>query len=124
MDVLYGAALGGALSLLMILGLIIGVIMLVSMWKLFVKAGYAGWKALIPFYNLYILFEFTWGNGILFLLCLIPLANVVVLILTNYKLAVTFGQTAAFTIGLIFLSAVFLPILAFGPAEYEGVPTK
>ena len=60
----------------------------------------------------------------MFLLCLIPLVNVVVLILTNYKLAVAFGQTAAFTIGLIFLSAIFLPILAFGPAEYEGVPTK
>lgn len=52
MDVLYGAALGGALSFLMILGLIIGVITLISMWKLFVKAGYAGWKALIPFYEL------------------------------------------------------------------------
>ena len=42
MDVLYGAALGGIFGFLMILGLIIGVITLISMWKLFVKAGYAG----------------------------------------------------------------------------------
>ena len=30
------------------------VVVLVAQWKLFSKAGEAGWKCLIPFYNYYI----------------------------------------------------------------------
>ena len=108
----------------LILALIISVVTLVAMWKIFEKAGYAGWKALIPLYNAYCLFEMTWGNGWQMLLCLIPLVNIVILILAYYKLAQAFGQGAGFTAGLIFLSIVFFPLLAFGNYEYQGIPTK
>jgi len=32
-----------------------GILVTAGMWKVFNKAGYAGWKCLIPFYNLYLL---------------------------------------------------------------------
>lgn len=42
------------------LGLIYGlllVLLLVSWWKIFVKMGEPGWKAIIPFYNFWVLVE-------------------------------------------------------------------
>ena len=55
------------------LSLAIAVLGIIAMWKIFEKAGEPGWAAIIPFYNLYVLFKITWGNGWKFLLLLIPL---------------------------------------------------
>ena len=41
--------------------LAMAVLMIVAMWRIFAKAGEAGWKAVIPFYNTYILYKITWG---------------------------------------------------------------
>lgn len=113
--------LGVLTGFFMIFALIIGIFTLVCMWKLFVKAGYEGWKCLIPFYNTFCMFEFTWGSGWFMFLSFIPFVNFVIMILTYHKLAAAFGQGIGFTVGLIFLPVVFLPILAFGSSEYQGV---
>ena len=49
-----------------------------------------------------------------------PLGNLIFAIFTMIKLAKVFGKKGGFACGLIFLSIVFLPILAFGKAEYTG----
>ena len=104
--------------------LAIAVLGIVAMWKIFEKAGEPGWAAIIPFYNLYVLFKITWGNGWKFLFLLIPIANVVFLIITMVKLAKAFGKSGGFAVGLIFLSIIFYCILAFGDAQYVGVPEQ
>ncbi len=38
------------------------VVLLVAQWKMFSKAGEAGWKCLIPFYNNYIFYKILYGN--------------------------------------------------------------
>lgn len=43
-----------------IFSIAVAVLMIIAMWKLFVKAGEAGWKAIIPVYNNYILFKISW----------------------------------------------------------------
>ncbi len=93
---------------------------IVCMWKIFTKAGEAGWKTLIPFYNMYTEFKIAWGNGWLFLLMLIPVVNFVIAIIFEVKLAQAFGKGGGFAVGLIFLPIIFLPILAFGSAQYIG----
>ena len=90
------------------------------MWKIFVKAGEPGWASIVPFYNTYVLFKISWGNGWLFLLALIPFVNFVILIITYVKLAQAFGKGGGFAAGLIFLSFIFLPILAFDSSDYVG----
>lgn len=120
MDPAATAAFGIGTIIYMVILLAIAVISLISMWKIFAKAGEAGWKALIPIYNMYILFQITWGKGIYFLLMLIPLANFVILIITYVKLANAFGKSGAFAVGIVFLPAIFMPILAFGSAEYQS----
>ena len=107
-----------------LLTLAIAVLGIVAMWKIFVKAGEPGWAAIIPFYNLYVLFKITWGNGWKFLFLLIPIANFVFLIITMVKLAKAFGKSGGFAVGLIFLSVIFYCILAFGDAQYIGVPEQ
>jgi len=104
------------------LSLALGVLAIVALWKIFVKAGEPGWAAIIPFYNLYVLFKITWGNGWKFLFLLIPIANIVFLIITMVKLAKAFGKSGGFAVGLIFLSVIFYCILAFDQSQYLGVP--
>ena len=104
------------------LSLALGVLAVVALWKIFVKAGEPGWAAIIPFYNVYVLFKITWGNGWKFLFLLIPIANIVFLIITMVKLAKAFGKSGGFAVGLIFLSVIFYCILAFDQSQYLGVP--
>ena len=119
-DAAYAAAASGVSAVYVILSLAISVLTLVAMWKLFVKAGRAGWKCLIPFYNTYCLYDIAWGNGWLFLLMFVPCVNVVVGIMMLFKLAKAFGQGTGFGFGLLFLNTIFILILGFGSAEYVG----
>jgi hypothetical protein len=89
-------------------------------WKIFVKAGEPGWAALVPVYNCMILSKIC-GRGEMFgLLPLIPCVGIVVAVMLMLDLARVFGKDTTFAIGLILLGAVFLPILAFGSAQYVG----
>ncbi|MDO4546246.1 MAG: DUF5684 domain-containing protein [Bacillota bacterium] len=44
----------------MCVSLAILIIAIVSFWNIFKKAGQPGWKAVIPFYNTYIVFKISW----------------------------------------------------------------
>lgn len=107
-----------------IISLVLCVFVLVCMWIIFRKAGKPGWAAIVPFYNLYVLFDITWGSGMRFLLMLIPFYNIILGIQTQIRLAKAFGKGGGFAAGLIFLPYVFMPLLAFGKGTYQGVPIK
>ena len=107
-----------------IISLVLCVFVLVCLWIIFRKAGKPGWAAIVPFYNLYVLFDITWGSGMRFLLMLIPLYNIILGIQTQIRLAKAFGKGGGFAAGLIFLPYVFMPLLAFGKGTYQGVPIK
>ncbi len=62
-------------------GLILYVITVMAMWKIFTKAGIAGWKSIVPLLNTYELFKIAMGNGWLFLLLFVPIVNIVMGIL-------------------------------------------
>ena len=100
--------------------LAIVVVSVVSLWKIFEKAGKPGWGALIPYYNYYVLYEISFGNGWLFLLLFVPCVNVVFSVMQQFKLATAFGKDIAYGFGLLFLPIIFLPMLAFGDAKYVG----
>jgi hypothetical protein len=46
--------------------------------------------------------------------------NVVFSIWTYNLLAKSFGKSEGFTVGLVLVPFIFLPILGFGEAKYEG----
>jgi len=107
-----------ALGVLFYFAVIIFVI--ASLWRVYTKAGQPGWAVLIPIYNAYILLKIAGKPGWWLLLMLIPFVNFIIAILVYVGVAEHFGKGAGFAIGLIFLSFIFFPILAFGEAEYAA----
>ncbi|MCR5430221.1 MAG: DUF5684 domain-containing protein [Eubacterium sp.] len=111
----------GVATAYLVIAIIICILTIIAMWKIFDKAGEKGWKSIIPIYNTYIFFKITWGNGWFFLLMLIPFVNIVIYIITLWKLAKVFDKGVGFFIGLLLLETIFTLILGFGSAEYVGI---
>lgn len=101
--------------------LIFVVFAIACVWKIFVKAGEAGWKSIVPFLSSYVLVKIAGKPGWWFLLFFIPVANIVVMLLVSLGLAEKFGKSSAFgVLGLFIFSFVGYPMLAFGDATYHG----
>ena len=126
MDTLMGLP-SGVLTAIGVISLIIAIIDIVAMWKIFKKAGEAGWKSIIPIYNNVVLFKIAgispwWVLG--YLAAAIPFVGIFIAlgvsIYAMINLAKSFGKGGAFAAGLVLLSAIFYWILGFGKAEYQG----
>ena len=114
------AAAAGAGIIGFIVWLIFIVLLIAGFWKIFTKAGRPGWAAIIPIYNLIVLLDIIHKPVWWIILFFIPLVNFIILIICNLELAKIFGKGAGMAIGLILLPFVFVPILGFGSAEYQG----
>jgi hypothetical protein len=91
----------------------------VSLALVFKKAGKAPWAAIIPIYNVIVMFQIAKMSGWMVLLMFIPIANVIVAILMTINIAKAFDKGTGFILGLIILPMVFIPILAFDSSEYD-----
>jgi hypothetical protein len=109
-----GSALGGLIPLAIL------IFMIVSLWKVFSKAGEPGWVAIIPILNVYYLLKVAGKPGWWLILCFIPVLNLIPAILAPLGVSERFGKGVGFGIGLLFLPFIFYPILAFGSAQYGG----
>jgi uncharacterized membrane protein YhaH (DUF805 family) len=113
-------AAGGAAATVMIVAyLAIVVLMIAAMWKVFQKAGEPGWAAIVPIYNLVVLMRIAGKPGWWVLLMFIPVVNLVVAILAIVGVAKNFGKGTGYALGLLFLSPIFYPMLAWGDARYQ-----
>ena len=115
------ALIAGSMALVMFVSLAIIVLYVVCFWKIFTKAGQPGWAALIPIYNLVVMFQIAGMSGLWALAILATFIPIIgglfwlgVLIYAFYQLSLRFGQGAGFTVGLVLLGFIFWPILAFG----------
>jgi hypothetical protein len=117
MDYNYDGGLGFGYYLFLLL---VGVFSIVCLWKVFVKAGKPGWAAIIPIYNIITELEIIGRPWWWLLLLFIPLVNIVIGIIVIFDLAKVFGKSTGFGFGLLFLSVIFMAILAFGDAKYLG----
>jgi len=114
-------AVGGAM---MIVALALAVVLIIGLWKVYVKAGQPGWAVLIPFYNVYILLKIAGRPGWWLVLCLIPLVNIVIALMVAIDVAKAFGQSAVFGVILLFLlSGIGYLVLGFGNYKYVGPAT-
>ncbi len=94
------------------------VLMIASLWKVYVKAGKPGWAAIVPIYNYIVLLEIVKKPLWWIILLFIPFVNFIVAILVYNELSKAFGKGTGFAVGLIFLPFIFIPLLGFGDAEY------
>ena len=118
------ASYGAAVT---VLSLVLIILVIVGWWRVFEKAGEAGWKSIVPILNAYTLYKISWGNGWLFLLNLLGLIPIVggiaafiINIVTCVKLGKSYGKGTGFIIGLVLLPSIFMIILGFDDSSYLG----
>jgi hypothetical protein len=114
------AALAGVMGFIWVFYFVVVILMIVSMWKIFTKAGKPGWAAIIPIYNIIILMETVGRPGWWVILYLIPFVNIIIMIIVAIDLSKSFGHELGMALGLIFLPVIFYPWLAFGSSQYQG----
>jgi hypothetical protein len=110
----------GMIELLLPICLLIILFIAICMVSIFTKAGKPGWAALVPFYNIIIFMEIIGKPWWWLFLWMIPYLNIIWVIWGWNLLAKSFGKSAGFALGIIFLPFIFCPILAFGDSKYIG----
>lgn len=114
-----GGIIAGIIGLIVDLGIYLFVCF--CLMKIFAKAGRPEtWQAFVPIWNAWILAEICGKPGWWGIMLIIPCVNIVFGIMLMIALAQAFGKGAGYAIGLILLGIIFLPILAFGDARYQG----
>ena len=101
-----------------LIGYLIAAFALVGVFK---KADEPIWQAFVPIWNTLVLIKVAGKPLWWFLLLLIPIAGIVFGIIILHELSLAFGHGAGFTVGLVFLSIIFLYILGYDSHPYRGV---
>ncbi len=104
-----------------IIALLVSVFILVTIWRIYKKAGQPGWASIIPVYNMIVMLrvvKLDWWH--IFIWLFVPFASIAYAIIVPIKLAKLFGKSSGFGVLAIFLPVIAYPILAFGQASYEG----
>jgi hypothetical protein len=103
-----------------VIGLIVYIVTVIALWKVFTKAGHAGWLAIIPIVNLFVLTKIAGFSYWMGLLYLIPIVNIILHIIVALRVGKGFGKGAAFSIFLLWLfSFIGYLILGFGSDTYD-----
>ena len=136
MDYSYNSSVsGGGAVVLSLLMLAFYVLIVIGLWKTFVKAGHPGWAAIIPFYNIYIWVQIagrpTWWFWVILagaLLGWIPIIGWILIIaiwvmslFLALDVAKNFGQGTGFGILLWLFSGIMYLVLGFGNYQYKQV---
>lgn len=112
----WGEAAGNTTSV--VVSLALAVLWIVAVWQVYTKAGQPGWAAIIPIYNMYVWCKLVGRPGWWVILLFIPFVNFIIQLILSLDLAKSFGKGAG--IGVWLLPFIFVLILAFGSARYEG----
>ena len=136
--------LAGGLALVSsLIQVVIILLNIIGLFKIYQKMGKPCWKGIIPFYNMYGLYDelwdkkYFWGyllaqavmlnpsspSGLLFSVAdlVLSVAMIVVVMKLYIKLAKAFGKGTGFGVLTFFFAPICLAVLGFGSAEYEGV---
>ena len=100
--------------------IIYAVVMIVSNWKIFVKAGKPGWAILVPIYNIIVMLDIVQKPIWWIFLLLIPFVNIVIVILILYNFVLKFGKPGWHVILALLFGWAYFPYIAFSSASYRS----
>ena len=103
-----------------IFSILISLVLLVAEWRVFTKAGKPGWAVIIPIYNVWVLYTIICNRGTAMFRLLIPIYTIYWIFKSQIALAHAYGKSTGFGVGLVLLSPIFMCILGFGSAAYQG----
>lgn len=94
----------------------------IGLYKIFEKAGFAGWKALVPFYNLWLWTKIAGRPFWWFLLLLIPVVNVLIYLGLLVDIARVFGKFnfSSYVLAVLFAPFYFLYLGFAGSEVFMG----
>jgi hypothetical protein len=119
------AALAGFMVVMWLIGAILAVISIISLWKLFVKAGKPGWAALVPIYNIVVMLEIVGRPVWWVFLYFVPVVSLVASVIVTLDFAKSYGKDLVFGILMILFPVPMYPILAFSKStQYVGPVVK
>lgn len=111
----YGVAItsDSLLFAIIILSGFLALAILISMMRIYKKAGKPSISAIVPIWSQIVMFQIVDKPAWYIVLLLIPIVNVVILIQAYILLAKKFGKGTGFGIAMIFLPMIFIPLLSF-----------
>lgn len=107
-----------------IITIAIGILVIVSMWKIFKKAGRNGWESIIPIYNIVVLLQICKIEVWQIIFFVIPFANIYISFKMYIELAKKFGKSSGFGVLTTFFPFICLPILAFDNSKYQDASNE
>jgi len=111
------------MSIYLILTLIFFLLTVVGLWKIFEKAGYQGWKVIIPFYNFYIWLKIINKPLWWYIFIIAPFINVFTIMLMVVEVAKCFKKNGLIEQAISVLVPFFyLPYLGFSKNEVYTHP--
>ena len=150
LDQISGLLVGGILAIGAmgyIVSLVMSILTIIGGWKMFRKFGEPGWKAIIPFYSMWVEYGYTWkpvmmipvallscggsilmeiaedGSALQIVASVAFLAGWVLTIIAYNKRSKAFGHGIGYTIGHVIAPGIFTIILGFGKSQYIGNTT-
>jgi hypothetical protein len=111
---------GAAATVILLFQLALVGVQVAGMWTVFEKANYAGWKAIIPIYNLYVMLQIGENRWWWLLLLVVPVVNLYAVYKIHAGVARSFGRGIGFGLGLAFLGILFFPLMGFGDYQYRN----
>ena len=144
-----GTIMGVSLGIIVTLAIVYYILRVIADWKIFTKAGRAGWKSLIPILCNYEEYGICWESSIgliygigtlaiqiinycikapaMWLNYVMLFIGIVCLVLNfkqSMKLSRSFGKGTGFGWGLFLLGPIFRLVLGFGSAQSAGHPDR
>ena len=80
-------AVGASVTMILIIALVWWILLIIARWKIFAKAGEAGWKSIIPIYADYVQWRIGWKKISMFWV-------MIALVIVGYVLAMLSGAVA------------------------------
>lgn len=96
--VFFGGILGSIMISIVICAIVFYVIFIVAYLKILVKAGEKGWKALIPFYNVYLMYKIVNMKSWFWYLIGMSICAEIMILADSYQYNINFNQINIFDI--------------------------
>ena len=93
--------------------LLVGLLNLISVWRVLEMQGQPGWAAIVPIYREIALAQVGDRPALLGLACYLPIVGWLAFIYIAIGIAASYDRGILFGLGLAFLPFIFFPVLAF-----------
>lgn len=96
------------------------VVIVVALWRVFSKAGYPGWLAIIPIVNVFTLVKVAGFSAWFGLLYIVPIVGFVFHLIVSLRVGRAFGHGAVFSVFFLWIFYIIgFFVVGFGSDTYD-----